>query len=400
MADVITEAAEVPASQRGPDGGAGEGGKTLDSLMDEYFPDEDQPAHAVPETEAETPAEDEGTLEGQPDPEFEDEDTEVEDEGGVEDTGEDTEEEDEDSPLEDEEDPELDALLDSEEDEDGDSEAEDTEEESFLPEFDRVKFLKDHPELEKPYKHFQSAFTKKMMELSSQRKQMESKAEEIQTMEQQYNDFMEQLKGDESFEEFVVQAALHRPEVMEKAYERALSLSEDEGEKKKFLHERELKEREERIKKEESKRSQQAQQARVQEVVGLTERAAKRLGLDGKGDLEVAEQFVANKILQNRQSNGGKPDISNEEVVMAVKRAAKALSVEKAKARKAAEQSLRKKGLESAKKRAKQKKRPAPPSGGKSPGLKGKAPDSNDPRRDPMDAFIDQELGNDDGGFL
>jgi hypothetical protein len=394
----IADAAQTPAVEDGGPVGSEGSGETLDSLVEKYFPEDETPAHAVPEDEAETHVGDEDTLEGHPESEEDYEDTEEEYEGDGEDTGED-EEEDTEEPLESDdadEDEEIDALLGSVEDED----AEDTPEEEFLPEFDRVKFLKDHPELEPAYKHFQSAFTKKMQEVSAQRKEMEAQVAEVETMKSHYSEFMDRLKGDETFEDFVVQAAIHRPEVMERAYERAMSLSEDEGEKKKYLREKEIEEREAKLSKDEQRKQAEAHRARVGEVVDLTQRAAKRLGLQGQGELEVAEQYVANKILQKRQATG-KPDISNEEVVMEVKRAAKALKAERAKAEKAAEQRLRQKGLRDAQKRAKERKRPAPPKGGRSPGRKAPASEAKrDPRIDPMDAFIDQELGNDAGGLL
>lgn len=394
--DNAEEAQQTPADS-GPVGDV----MDVDSLIDKHFGPEEDASAAPPSPEDPEPQTgDEDTPAGEQEPEEPVLDTEVDPEGseeaGIEPEGDDPEE-----TLEEEsdevEDPEVEALLAKTEDEDPED-AEDllqdtSEEESFLPEFDRVKFLEENPELEAPYKHMQAAFSRKMAELSGDRQEAKELSTEAEAMRKQYLDFQETLKDPESFEEFLVEVSLNRPEVMERAYERALALHEDEGKKEEYEKERELKQREQRLKQKEEKEQLQQRQQRTSEIVDLTQRVANKLGLDGEGDLEVAEQFVANKILQN-VANNGERDISNEELVIAVRRAAKALEREKSRVRKNTKAEVKRDNLQAAKDRAKQPKRPAAPKSG-SPTRKPKAPERKvkTPEQDPLDKFIDSELG-------
>lgn len=391
---------QTPAREGGPVGDA----MDMDSLINQHFGEgfvegEDvvppSPEDPEPQPEAEdTPA-------AQRDPEVDDLDTEVDLEGseeaGIELEGDDPEE-----PLgepEESEDPEVEALLAETEGEvdDEDLLTEDTsEEESFLPEFDRVKFLEEHPELEAPYKHMQSAFSKKMAELSGVREEAETAKAENGLMREKFTEFQEMLKDDDSFQEFLVEVTLNRPEVMERAYERALALSEDEGKKAEYEREKELSEREKRLEKQEKQEKQAKLQKRTGEIIDLTQRVANKLGLTGEGDLEVAEQFVANKILQN-VANGGDRDLSNQELVVAVRRAATALEREKAKVRKSTKAKDKKERLKAAQDRVKNgNRRPAAPKPG-SPTRQPKRPERKvkKPTQDALGSFIDDELGVD-----
>jgi hypothetical protein len=217
-------------------------------------------------------------------------------------------------------------------------------------------------------------------------------------MRRQYEEFQSQLQGDETFEEFLVQVSLNRPEVMERAYERALSLSEDEGKRKEYEQGRELAETKKKLDEREKRDQAQQLRQRTQEIVGLTQRVAKRLGLADQREMEVAEQYVANQILQNHADNG-KRDISNEQIVVAVRRAAKALASGKEVARKTAKAEVRKEGLKAAQERARSPARPAPPRPGAAPAARS-APKAervdNRPKQNALDSFIDGHLGVDD----
>jgi hypothetical protein len=362
----------------------------VDSLIDRYVDGEGTSETATSDEDAETPAADTDTPAGRREPVEAGEDTPEDDDEG-EDTG---VEDDPDETDETHEDDDLDALLEGTEDD----EPEDTPDESFLPPFDKVKFLKEHPELEAPYKHMQAAFTRSMTEAAKVRKQSEAKAAEADGMQKKYEEFQQQLQGDETFEEFLVQVSLNRPEVMERAYERALALSEDEGKRKEYEQGRELAETKKQLKDREQREQVQHLRQRTGEIVNLTQRVAKKLGLSGQGDLEVAEQYVANQILQNHADNG-KRDISNEQIVVAVRRAAKALAREKEAARKTAKAEVRKEGLKAAQERARSPARPAPPRPGAAPAAR-TAPKAervdNRPKQNALDSFIDGHLGVDD----
>lgn len=367
----------------------------VDGLIDKHFGPEPVDDFAAPPTpeDPEPQPESEDTPDAHQEPEVQELDTEVDPEGSEE-AGTEPEEDEPEEPLEEDvEDPEVEALL-AETEEDEDDLIQDTsEEETFLPEFDRVKFLKDNPELEAPYKHMQSAFSKKMAELSTTAKQSEKVKAEADAMREQYLEFQETLKDPESFEEFLVEVSLNRPEVMEKAYERALTLNEDEGKKKEYEKEKEISQREKRLQQKEKREQQEQRQQRTTEIIDLTQRVATKLGLDGESDLEVAEQYVANQILQN-VANGGKRDLSNQELVTAVRRAAKVLEREKQRVRKNTKAEQKRDTLKAAKERASQPKRPAAPRSG-SPTRQPPKQERRvkKPEQDPLGQFIDGELG-------
>jgi hypothetical protein len=393
---------QTPAREGGPVGDV----MDVDGLIAKHFGEDfltegedpvvpPTPADPEPQPEAEdTPA-------AQQDPDVEDLDTEVEPEGGAEAGAEPEDEETEETPVPEEtpEDPEVEALLEATEDE---VEPEDLlgdldtpEEESFLPEFDRVKFLKENPELEAPYKHMQAAFTRKTKELAAIRQEAQKDKAEAEAMQQQYDAFQEMLKDPESFRDFLVEVSLNRPEVMEQAYEEALALNEDEGRKEKYQREKDLQKREKALKKKEEQEALARRQQRTGEIIDLTKRVASKLGLTGEGDLQVAEQFVANKILSN-VANGGERDLSNEELVVAVRRASKALEQQKSRVRRSAKAEQKRESLKAAQDRVKQPRRPSAPKPG-SPTRSPKLPERKvkAPQQDPLGSFIDEQLGVD-----
>jgi hypothetical protein len=389
MEGQTTDAAQTTAPS-GPVGGdAG-----VDSLIAHYFGSDDDgaaPAAATPKEEAGTHEPDTDNPDGHQEPEEGELDNLEEDEGGEEPGVEEDEEEPSEETLPDEDD-EVEALLaETDEPETG----EDNPEESFLPPLDTAKLLKDHPELEKPYKHMQAAFTKSMNRAAKLRKEAEAASQKATAMEQNLLAFQQTLEGDESFEEFLVQVSLNRPEVMERAYERALSLNEDEGKKKEYLREQQLAKREQELQDREKQDQLKQRQHRTTEIIDLTHRVAKRLGLNGQGDIEVAEQYVVNQILRNHADNGVR-DLSSEQIVAAVRKAAKALAKEKESVRKAVKTETRQKSLKAAQERLRAPKRPAPPRSA-SPGARVATPEriDNRPKQSALDSWIDEQLGVD-----
>jgi hypothetical protein len=325
----------------------------VDSGVTDTGFDEDEESAASPEGEGSPDdTEDEDTLETDSEDEGDDTDSEDDGDDDLDDDGEDEEE----SP-----------------DEDTDA----------LPEFDRDKFLKKHPELEPAYKHMQAHFTKKNMEAARVKKEAES-------YKQEYESFANKLADDNGMSEFLVQVALHRPEIFDKAYEEAVSLNDDEDKKSTYLKDRELSEREQKLQRQEEDRLRQAQEARIMEVVDLTRSVAKKYSLTGP-EIEVAEQFVANRIHENRAA--GNADISDKEVREAVKLAADRLQANRDKVRKETERTMKREGLSKAKKKATQSKRPAPPRAGGAPARRDAAPTLSHPNEDPLDAIIDARFG-------
>lgn len=359
----------------------------MDALVGKYLPDEPAtPAPSTPAAHPETPLADADIPAGEPDPDAVIGDTPGDLEGDVETGDEPGEGEPAEPPEEDEE---VEALLAATAEEPA---PKDTSKESFLPEFDRVKFLEQHPELEAPYKHMQAAFSKKMAEVAKTKANADSTVAEAEAMRTDLLAFQETLRNDESFEDFLVQVSLNRPEVMERAYERAVALNEDEGKKKEYLQGQELAETKRKLQEREQRDAAAKLQTRTAEIIDLTRRVASKLGLVGEGDLEVAEQYVATQILQN-VANGGERDISNEQLVGAIRRAAKALALEKEQVVRTTRATARRENLKAAQDRVRNPRRPAPPR----PGTPAPAPATNRvdyrPKQAPLDSWIDAQIG-------
>lgn len=352
--------------------------KYPDVISDEVWNRHLNPSDDDTDLDSDSPDElEEDTDDGDDQPELrsetDEEDTDEDEDGDLESAA---DEEDEDEDL----DP-----AESEEDE------EDTEDdESFLPEFDRKKFLTEHPELEPAYKHFQAAFTKRTQELAAQTRQ----AEAVQT---QYRTFAQQLSTDEGLGDFLLNIALARPEVFDGVYDRALTLNEDETEKKAYLQERELKTLKSQREREVQDRQMTQLQQRAEELTELTHNTAKRLGLESDEEINLAEELVAKRIYELQDED---QDIDPKEVVAIVKRVAQRLNANREKVKASTKKELRKKSLEAAKRTARDAKRPSPPKGGGSPSSKPKAKDDG-PKRwgasfsdDPLDRLVDERLGN------
>lgn len=289
-------------------------------------------------------------------------------------------------------DEDLEALLqeDSEEEDEGE-----LEEDSFIPEFNREKFLKkykDNPDVIAAYKSFQKDYTKAKQQLSAEREEWQGRLQKAEQQQTQYNEFASKLRDDDGMRDFLVNVALHRSKVFQDAFDEAVSLNEDEGKRDAYLKDKKLREREEKLEREEKQREVQRQQARITEIESLTHRAAARLGLSSDAQVEVAEQYVANAIYAARAE--GK-EIDNVQVVEAVKAAAKRLGVSAEKAKKEAEAAERKRRQADARGKAKDARRPQPPRGGRSPATK--EPEKKQTRfisEDPLDSIVDQYFGS------
>jgi hypothetical protein len=366
---------EIPA-QSGPSG------DSLDTMLEKYFPVSE--STATPDDVATPQPDDTDTLEGHPGPVEGVLDTEAGDEGGEE-PGEEESQEDELEPQD--EDPEIDALLAADE-----GTEPDTSEESFLTEFHREKFLKEHPDLEKPYKSMQAHFSRRMGEIAKVERESKQLHAEATGMKQQLEAFQKQLQDDGSFEDFLVRVSLNRPEVVERAYERVISLTEDEGKKKEFLKDQELTETKARLREREELDARRAREQRVAEVVDLTQRVALRLGLKSAADLEVAEQYVANQI--NHNAANGDRDITPQQIVAAVKRASQALQRKQEGVRKSVRREVRQEELKTAQDRLRAPRRPAPPNGSApAPALPAPQRIVNTPKKEPLEQWLEQKLG-------
>lgn len=276
-----------------------------------------------------------------------------------------------------------------EEPEEGEEEAEDEVEETseeredddFLPPFDR-KEIEKHPELRKAYKHMRAAFTRKMQELGE-------KARRADFLEREFMEFQARLRDDKGAEEFLVQVALARPEVFERAYERAVRLAENEEERNLFIREQQLRHKEREAELRRMEMEAQRIQARAQEITATITRLGKAAGLVGD-DLELVERLVVAKINENRAKTG-KADVTDEEIQEAVDTARRLLQRREGTLAKKLqkERDAKVKALAA---KAKEK-RPAPPRATKSPGVKPKKIGPPPPGVDPLDHALDSLLG-------
>jgi hypothetical protein len=293
---------------------------------------------------------------------------------------------DEESPSDEEEETEEEESGDSDPDDEADKEEEEEEEEdsseSFLPKFDRKKIEAD-PELNKAYKHMQAQFTKRVQEASAARR-------EADEMKADFESFLADISSEEGAEDFLVKIALSRPEVFKKAYERAEDLTEDPDELKKFERGQDLKRREQELERRERTRKMEEQERRVAEIESVVDKAAGRLGMDD-AETKIAHEYVANAIFRIRAA-GGK-DISSEEILKAVKRAASDLSVQKRKVREATEREVKLTEKQRAKEKARKLRRTAPPRSTAAPASRRAANKDVPEGVDPLMYSVDRAFG-------
>lgn len=280
----------------------------------------------------------EDALDTEEDSEDDEDDTEDEE------TGDETDEEEVD-----EEEEEVDE---ESEEEDSDEDETDKDEDQILPPFDRKKLLKEHPELEAPYKHMQAAFTRKMQEASQIRAESEAMAEQL-------SDFVESLSTDDGAAEFLERVALARPEVFQQVVEKWDESLADDDTREQRVREFTLRDREKKLEQKEKLEQKTAQAERINQVVTLAESTSEAEGLTDEDSIAIAKQFVLAKIHENK-ANTGTAQISDEEIVTAVKSAAKHVKAQRARVEKSVTQKARVDGKESAQKKLKQSQKPQP----------------------------------------
>lgn len=320
-----------------------------------------------PAAEAEEPAEDD--FEDTPDegPEEDDADTDADEAGDYE--------------------PDDEGEEDGGEEEDDDPAESDEELEDFLPEFDRKEIEKD-PELKKAYKHMQAAFTRARQRDAEAARESQR---QLEILQREVESFKAQLQDDAGAEEFLVQVALARPEVFERAYEQAVRLAEDEGARDLFTREQRVKAAERAAEQERLAMAQDRARARAAEIVALVGEYGADAGLEGE-DFELAERFVVEKINQNRLRTGV-ADLTNEEIKAAVQDAQRLLKRQSKKVERKVSKKLAKERDEAVRAKVRNSRRPAPPRASKAPGVKPKKLPPPPPGVDPLDHTIDALLG-------
>jgi len=251
-----------------------------------------------------------------------------------------------------------------------------------------METIEANPSLKRAYKSMVSDYTQKTQEVAALRKESEAVKMEAESFKEDYNKFGEMLQSDEGMEKFLVDIALARSEVFDRAMEKAAELSENEGQKNTYLREKELEEREQKLRQEEDKRSKLSAQQRIEQIVSLTKDLATKSGMTG-AEIRTAEQYVANRILENRLI--GKGDVTDEDVQRAVADAAKDVEETRAAVRRRVEQELRKKNLSAQQKKARDAKRPAPPRAGAP--LDTPTPERGSTKEDPLRKYLTQRLG-------
>jgi len=283
---------------------------------------------------------------------------------------------------------------DEEEDEEEDEDESDTDEpdddesdDEVLPKFDRKKIEKD-PDLKAAYKHMQAAFTKKMQEAAELRGNASELIQEAEGVLTRHQEFLKVLASEEGAEDFLVNVAVNRPEVFQKAHDRAAELLEDPDKLKRFSREKEIEKREKALADKEAKEQVEAKERQKNVLRDTTETMAKKVGLKGEGDLKVAHRFVRARIQENLDLTG-KASITREEIVEAVKEAAELLSRREKKGRKEVVKDV----VAAKKQSAKKRRRPgAPRSSSRPAGKKGRL---DVPKGvDPLDHAVDVLLGD------
>lgn len=348
-----------------------------DELLDQYW--DEEPADTIEEAD-ESP----GPAVEDDEPEASEEDAEEteESEAGDDEPVEEDELEEDEEPAPDESDEDLEDL---DEDEPEDTpEAEEEDEESFLPKFDRKEIEKD-PQLKAAYDHMRSKWTQAQQELRSAQREYETAVEDYQA-------FAEQLRDDAGAEEFLLAIAVHRPEVFEKAFDRASELGNDDRQKKTWEREQALKQREKQLERKERQEQMAAVQQQIVEIENKTQSYAEEMGLTLPAEVTLAEEAVAYVITTKRRTNPS-AEITDSDIKNAVSRVANAVVARKNVAQKQATREFVAAQKKAVKKKAKAAKRPPPPKATSSPGVKSRQPPAAPKGTDPLDFLVDHHLG-------
>jgi len=209
------------------------------------------------------------------------------------------------------------------------------------PEFDRRKLdkqIKDNPELGKAYKSLQRAATQRFEEAADIRKAGERALQERDAFVQQVQTrdgalkflravvlenrevvaeaFDQVLQGADA-EDLLVEIALAKPEIFEKARTRIEEMEEDPREKQRFQRDRESKKNHSKSTRERETLEAQRRQVRSGEIRKEITEWAKKAGM---ADEDVGEITV--RVRERIQANGKKPggnfDVTSAEIKEAV----------------------------------------------------------------------------------
>ena len=253
----------------------------------------------------------------------------------------------------------------------------------FLPEFDR-KTIESDPRLRAAYAHMRAAFTRKMQELGE-------KARRAEYLEREFREFEAQLRDEKGAEEFLVQVALARPEVFERAYERAARLAENPQERELFEREQRLREQERLAQRREQEHLVERIRARAEEISRTIARFGKEEGLEGE-DFDLVERLVVEKIHENRVRTGIS-DVTDQDIKEAVLTAKRFLRRREEKAERAVSAKIAQERDAQVRAKVQAAKRPAPPRTSTAPGLRPKKLGPPPDGVDPLDHALDSLLG-------
>lgn len=339
-------------------------------LIDKYF-DAQEDTNTEEFGDTEPAADDEDSPEDEEDTSDEDpsddEDTEDDDEAGEDEEPADTEDEDSDDDSDEEEEEAEDVLADK------------------VSKAERERIEGD-PALKKIHRQMQAAFTQKAQALAEARR-------EVETAQREQDEFLEKLASEEGAEDFLLKVALERFDLLEKVYEKAFELQDDEEALSRFTSERSLKEREEKVAKAEADRAAEARARRTEEVVSQMQGLAAKAGLSDSADLVLVEKAVAARIRTNYAANGI-ADITAAELKEEVEDVARAIRAKEARVRKTLEREKKGKAGENVKRLAANSKRGiTAPRSSSAPGVKTKRPEAAPAGVDATSHRIAQLLG-------
>ena len=329
----------------------------------------------------------------------------------------DFEDEDEGDDLDDDEDLDDEDEDDDEEDDLEDEDEEDDEEDDVLDSVpaEEIQRIKEDPALRKLHKHMQRAFTKKTEAVARRSKELERRESELADIRTPKGiaEFLTEVLGQdrnligvafetvatgEGAENFLVEVALQKPEVFEKAYDRFRELNDDPDELDRHKRKRDDEVESRRVKQERRKLVEDRFEDEKVRVGSEARRYAKKLGID-PDDYAVVNQALADAVRETVNVESGRIALDEREVRKIVKSTKEQLDKQYERAAKR----LRKRQLdekrETVRKRSERNRRGASAprsaargSGGKGGKGKGKGGFAPPEGVDGLDAFIDTRL--------
>jgi hypothetical protein len=393
----------------GADAGADQDGGGFDPLAD-ILPDEIVDKHFAGEPREPAASHD---LDG----------TDADDDDNLDDDEDHDDDEEDAEGYEDEGDDELDdGLQDEEDDEEEDEEEEEDGEDGVLESVSasELKAIDADPTLRKIHRHMQRDYTRKTMAVSAREKVAEQKEQRIQQFEsvvqtprgmvqfltknlEKHPDIIgaafEAVATGENADSFLLEVALAKPEVFEKAYARFQELQDDDDARERHVERRDTAAEKNRVAREREQLRQERFDRESGALLGEALRAAKKFGVD-KEDIPEVREAVARKLAEavDRRTGGvalSKADVAK--VVRAVKKDIDA-QLETAKRRLARRKTTEaQKDVRSKAKRAQGPRRVVPQ--GRAAGKTGGATKRQASRTkvpsgvDPLDHYVNKRLG-------